>query len=38
MRGLLRRLVPDYEPSLAGMPVRQEAKRRDSGARRRPEE
>jgi FlaA1/EpsC-like NDP-sugar epimerase len=32
LRELLQRLVPDYEPSRAGMPVRQEAKpARDSG-------
>ncbi len=31
LRGLLRRLVPDYEASLAGMPVRQEGARRESG-------
>jgi FlaA1/EpsC-like NDP-sugar epimerase len=36
IRGLLQRLVPDYEPSLAGMPVRQESKpARDSGSRKR---
>jgi FlaA1/EpsC-like NDP-sugar epimerase len=34
IRELLKRLVPDYEPSLAGMPVRQEQKTRDSGGRR----
>jgi FlaA1/EpsC-like NDP-sugar epimerase len=34
IRDLLKRLVPDYEPSLAGMPVRQEQKTRDSGGRR----
>jgi FlaA1/EpsC-like NDP-sugar epimerase len=34
LRALLQRLVPDYEPSLAGMPVRQETKpARDSGGR-----
>ena len=34
LRSLLQRLVPDYEPSLAGMPVRQENKpARDSGGR-----
>jgi FlaA1/EpsC-like NDP-sugar epimerase len=33
LRKLLRRLVPDYEPSLAGMPIRQEARTRDSGGR-----
>ncbi|MFN8648220.1 MAG: nucleoside-diphosphate sugar epimerase/dehydratase [Gemmatimonadales bacterium] len=38
LRGLLKRLVPDYEPSLAGMPVRQDARRRDSGKRLRGEE
>lgn len=39
LRMLLRRLVPDYEPSLAGMPVKHEAiKQRDSGAARRLEE
>jgi hypothetical protein len=31
LRALLRRLVPDYEASLAGMPVRQEGARRESG-------
>lgn len=31
LRTLLRRLVPDYEASLAGMPVRQEGARRESG-------
>jgi FlaA1/EpsC-like NDP-sugar epimerase len=36
IRTLLRRLVPDYEPSLAGMPVRQESRpARDSGSRKR---
>jgi FlaA1/EpsC-like NDP-sugar epimerase len=35
IRALLRRLVPDFEPSLAGMPVRQT---RESGARRKTEE
>jgi FlaA1/EpsC-like NDP-sugar epimerase len=34
LRALLKRLVPDYEPSLAGMPVRQDARSRDSGKRR----
>ncbi|MBK6424313.1 MAG: polysaccharide biosynthesis protein [Gemmatimonadetes bacterium] len=38
LRGLLKRLVPDYEPSLAGMPVRQENRSRDSGKRLRGEE
>ncbi len=38
LRGLLKRLVPDFEPSLAGMPVRQEQKRRESGGQRRSEE
>jgi FlaA1/EpsC-like NDP-sugar epimerase len=39
LRGLLQRLVPDYEPSLAGMPVRLEAKPvRDSGGRPRVED
>ena len=38
LRGLLKRLVPDYEPSLAGMPVRQDARSRDSGKRLRGEE
>jgi len=33
LRRLLKRLVPDYEPSLAGMPVKQEARRQDSGGR-----
>ncbi len=33
IRNLLKRLVPDYEPSLAGMPVRQEQRTRDSGGR-----
>jgi len=33
IREILKRLVPDYEPSLAGMPVRNEQKSRDSGAR-----
>jgi len=33
LRALLRRLVPDYEASLAGMPVRQEGARRESGGR-----
>jgi FlaA1/EpsC-like NDP-sugar epimerase len=32
LRGLLKRLVPDYEPSLAGMPVRgHEARKTDLG-------
>ncbi len=31
LRALLRRLVPDYEASLAGMPVRQEGARRSTG-------
>jgi FlaA1/EpsC-like NDP-sugar epimerase len=36
LRVLLQRLVPDYEPSLAGMPVRHEVSRkRDSGRARR---
>jgi len=35
LRGILKRLVPDYEPSLAGMPVRQETRSRDNGRRRR---
>jgi len=26
LRALLKRLVPDYEPSLAGMPIRHEAR------------
>lgn len=34
LRGLLKRLVPDYEPSLAGMPVREARPARDSGGRR----
>lgn len=39
LRVLLQRLVPDYEPSLAGMPVRHEVSRkRDSGKARRMEE
>ena len=38
LRGLLKRLVPDYEPSLAGMPVRQDSRSRDSGKRLRGEE
>ena len=38
LRGLLKRLVPDYEPSLAGMPVRQDSRCRDSGKRLRGEE
>ncbi len=38
LRNLLKRLVPDYEPSLAGMPVRQEARSRDSGSRPKPED
>jgi FlaA1/EpsC-like NDP-sugar epimerase len=38
LRALLRRLVPDYEPSLAGMPVRHESRARDSGSRRRIDE
>jgi FlaA1/EpsC-like NDP-sugar epimerase len=39
LRAMLRRLVPDYEPGLAGMPLRQEGqRRRDSGARERVEE
>jgi FlaA1/EpsC-like NDP-sugar epimerase len=33
LRAMLRGLVPDYEPGLAGMPLRQEVQRRDSGAR-----
>lgn len=33
LRLLLQRLVPDYEPSLAGMPVREGRPVRDSGAR-----
>ncbi len=32
LRRLLKRLVPDYEPSLAGMPVK-EGRRQDSGGR-----
>jgi FlaA1/EpsC-like NDP-sugar epimerase len=38
LRSLLKRLVPDYEPSLAGMPVRQEPRTRDSGSRPRRED
>ena len=38
LRGLLKRLVPDYEPSLAGMPVRQDSRSRDSGKRLRGDE
>jgi FlaA1/EpsC-like NDP-sugar epimerase len=38
LRALLKRLVPDFEPSLAGMPVRQEPKQRESGGQRRSEE
>jgi FlaA1/EpsC-like NDP-sugar epimerase len=40
LRTLLRRLVPDYEPSLAGMPVKHDApaRKRDSGGARLPEE
>ena len=38
LRGLLKRLVPDYEPSLAGMPVRQDSRSRDSGKRLRSDE
>ena len=38
LRRLLKRLVPDYEPSLAGMPVRQEVRRQDSGGRPRVDE
>jgi FlaA1/EpsC-like NDP-sugar epimerase len=38
LRGLLQRLVPDYEPSLAGMPVRKESRVRDSGTQPRVEE
>jgi FlaA1/EpsC-like NDP-sugar epimerase len=39
LRALLQRLVPDYEPSLAGMPVRQEPRQpRDSGGLKRVEE
>ncbi len=38
LRVLLRRLVPDYEPSLAGMPVREARPARDSGGRLRPRE
>jgi len=30
--------VPDFEPSLAGMPVRQEQRQRGSGGQRRIEE
>lgn len=37
LRALLRRLVPDFEPTLAGMPPRQEKKRRDSGGQRVPQ-
>jgi FlaA1/EpsC-like NDP-sugar epimerase len=33
LRTLLKRLVPDYEPSLAGMPVREAKPVRDSGGR-----
>lgn len=34
LRMLLKRLVPDYEPSLAGMPVKHElSRKRDSGGR-----
>jgi len=38
LRALLKRLVPDFEPSLAGMPVRQEQRQRGSGGQRRIEE
>ncbi len=38
LRTILKRLVPDYEPSLAGMPVRQEGRSRESGGRPRTEE
>jgi FlaA1/EpsC-like NDP-sugar epimerase len=39
LRALLQRLVPDYEPSLAGMPVRQEGRpARESGGRPRVED
>jgi FlaA1/EpsC-like NDP-sugar epimerase len=38
LRVLLKRLVPDYEPSLAGMPVRHEHRARDSGGKRRLED
>jgi FlaA1/EpsC-like NDP-sugar epimerase len=35
IRVLLKRLVPDYEPSLAGMPVKHQelSRKRDSGGR-----
>jgi FlaA1/EpsC-like NDP-sugar epimerase len=38
LRSLLRRLVPDYEPSLAGMPVRQETRSKEGGGVRRIED
>jgi FlaA1/EpsC-like NDP-sugar epimerase len=38
LRSLLRRLVPDYEPSLAGMPVRQETRSKEGGGVRRVED
>ena len=38
LRTLLKRLVPDYEPSLAGIPVRHPSRSRDSGGRPRVEE